>query len=759
MDKQELSWKALNRLDRQLFLVQRDLKKLRKKQKVQYQGRDMTLPDASRSDVSGYMPAAEHSSSVSGKPLHEYYVSQLKNVDAKAFGFPDKCPDWFERYRSSILVPLGKIYNQFVDGGKPLFNTVNAFGRNYNDMIIALMNLEKACETGAFSEEQKGIIAGWLDDVFGTFPVNWRHLPLVVSPDVKGWKLKKADKDLKPALDANYDDYLKKIGRIAFVPPWMNKKVYGEDLGSIYFTYYNVRNDNVAPTRKGESLTATDLYKKNDGLYNWLVAFQDKEEAIKSSDLSEFEYECMKYRLSTVDEEIADIKRLQPKHKFKWTGLKSSDGLPVTAGKRSRSSNSGLEDHGQSFEPVNKQKRIEGSEVGSASREWAAQLPGSSQSLREFKSSGISDAPDLLCVNGTTLSTLGLTDESDLQKVRGEASSGGRKVLKRTGHYEVSGAQLMLIIESVLMNMLQPEEGEPDKSSRRIQLKEVSECLDHLSMCLHRHRESRNEVIAGGGEFKVLKKAIDEIGHCQKAEAELERLRELISHCDENDFSGQLKRYLEDDRSLKSHSYIEAVFSPELRPDNWLDPSLPPEPKALKIGQERLLALSDGLRQHLPEASVGGIQINHHLAVRLLVKELPSLLDKCSKQVSGRDKPSAEKDLDFMVYLIEHLNSLNYEQHLRRQQFPYETEMLKDTNSGGKGPALSDDQQTWRHVHILLPLKKPLESFIEEFRGASERKLRGETAVGEEFIEEIKRVISPLEEYFVESDTAPSQES
>ncbi|UYM14975.1 hypothetical protein [Endozoicomonas euniceicola] len=290
------------------------------KQEVSYQGRSMKP-----ANVSNNASLAEGSTSVSRILLHEYHVSQLKDVKAATCELPDECPDWFEPYRKSVFEPLCKINNQFVRGGVSLFNTINAFSPRYNDMIVALMKLEKASQAGAFDDEQKRAITGWLDDVFELFPVGWRELPLVVSPEVAKWKLREEDKELKPVLEANYDEYLNKIGRKAFVPPWMNRDVNEQDLGSVYFAYYNIRNENVACDESGASLTAAGLYDKDEALYDWLVAFQDEENTRRVSGLTELEYNSVKHRLSTVDKGIARIEELKPENKFKWDYLQPQE--------------------------------------------------------------------------------------------------------------------------------------------------------------------------------------------------------------------------------------------------------------------------------------------------------------------------------------------------------------------------------------------------------------------------------------------------
>ena len=374
------------------------------KQEVQYQGRSMKL-----ANVSNNASLAEGSPSVSRKPLHEYCVSQLKDVEAVKCELPEKCPDWFEPYRKSVFEPLCKIYNQFVDGKDPMFNTINAFSRNYNDMIISLMKLEKASQAGAFNDEQKSSIAGWLDDVFELFPVNWRELPLVVSPDVAKWKLREEDKKLERTLKANYDEYLKKVNREAFVPSWMSKYVAGVDLGKAYFAYHSIRNEGVNSAKPRISLTAADLYKKDEVFNNWLVDFQDEENVVQKPGFTKLEYLSMRHRFSTVDEGIARIETLQASHKFRWTDLKRSvvpamaEGLPdgnkdrrvsrsdssgscrseisvalslthpdydylrsdngklIAVRKRSRSSSFDQEGCEQSFEPACKQQTVESS--------------------------------------------------------------------------------------------------------------------------------------------------------------------------------------------------------------------------------------------------------------------------------------------------------------------------------------------------------------------------------------------------------------
>ena len=105
----------------------------------------------------------------------------------------------------------------------------------------------------------------------------------------------------------------------------MNRDVNEQDLGSVYFAYYNIRNENVALDESDASITAAGLYDKDEALYDWLVAFQDEENIRRVSGLTELEYNSVKHRLSTVDKDIARIEELKPENTFKWNYLQPQE--------------------------------------------------------------------------------------------------------------------------------------------------------------------------------------------------------------------------------------------------------------------------------------------------------------------------------------------------------------------------------------------------------------------------------------------------
>ncbi|WP_145912661.1 hypothetical protein [Endozoicomonas montiporae] len=712
-------------------------------------------------------------------------------------------------------MPIGNFYNQSrkTTTNPAFLNTANAFSPTYNNVVIALMKLQVACEENAFTAEQKSIIAGWLDDAFEYFPVGWRELPLALSPDVKRWKIKACDKCFEPRLKSNRERYMQETKREQFIPPWMNKEVNGLDLGDVYLTYYSLRNSTI---REGEPITAKGLSEREPGLNDWLVAFKHEEYICQESDISEVSYNSMSHRLSLVDKEIAAITtpvevdkeevktiELQPQHKFSWTGLEvlADSGTPevessqeagsrfsrsdssrsiglncsvklsryhedyryITVGgllkavrKRSRLPTpdkvSGQED-GKTLSPQPEQKRqkVQLDEMPSTSGEvlplsFLPECSGPVQEAFDFKIQ-----PGFFSVKGLTLMGLGLGSESDLYRKAGDLNFVGKTAIKYNKDYQVSGAGLMQVLELTLNNMTQPESSTYDKDGWKVQLEHVQCCLEVLKKGLEDYCKILSNVFRDGVSPEALEVRTNQMCHAQEAVLELDRLAAVISSCQAGGDVALIKDYLNSERTPGMHEHIKAVFDTELRQSNWFMPLQPSAPKLLNVDSEQSQLFSESLRQKLPQSEQKEALIDHFAAVRLLVKELPGVMKKCSQKDHEQGQQSALNDLLFMGRLVDYLKDLNHLHYLSTQQFPELSEADATSKTAYEGQSLADDQVVWRHVHVLLSIKDTLNSFTQKFFNDAGEYRNTRKGIGNNEIGKIKKVTNMLDNQLVGS--------
>ena len=240
------------------------------------------------------------------KGLSEYCVSQFAPGRAKKAKWPDHCPQWLAGYKDSVFTPLANINKLKKEGqNKAFLELANGNSPLYNDLVVALLTLEEASAQAVISPNQQQVMAGMLDCVLEGFPHNWRRLPLVINSDVPGWSLPECSGHLAEKLESNEASYLTTLEVDSFVPCWHCKTVNGMELSQAYLLYDNLRK---MPIVDGlQPVTADELFEQNPSLYQWLVAFRNRDKILSEGVISDVEYDAVVQILESTDKEIADF--------------------------------------------------------------------------------------------------------------------------------------------------------------------------------------------------------------------------------------------------------------------------------------------------------------------------------------------------------------------------------------------------------------------------------------------------------------------
>ena len=284
-------------------------------------------------EAAKYFSSAGSAPAIPARKLPEYRIAKAADNQ-----LPDTCPEWFKEYEGSIFQPLAKVYNLLVGRRSSQLKLINGTSRLYNQLITALLLLDKVCLDERLSKENQQEVAGWLDDMLEGFPESWRDLPLVTNPDVKDSKMPKDYAHMDSELDSNRKAYLEEIGKESFVPRWLcHQVVNGFDLGEIYINYYNMRNENISQEEGGASLTAEEFFAKDPVLYDWLVMFRNKEKILQNFEISDIQYDSMVDMFTGVDAPITRFRWLENDCKFKWIDLAEKEGMDQRWGEESGS--------------------------------------------------------------------------------------------------------------------------------------------------------------------------------------------------------------------------------------------------------------------------------------------------------------------------------------------------------------------------------------------------------------------------------------
>ena len=364
------------------------------------------------------------------------------------------------------------------------------------------------------------------------------------------------------------------------------------------------------------------------------------------------------------------------------------------------------------LEPARKRQKVDSESEGVSFTpvETRPQVSAVASSGNALKKVEYQKEPDLISVDGTALIELGFTRETETCSELSAFSSSvkvGDTAIDPQKTYKLNGAQLFEVLESVLKNMIQPEATLADDEKLSL-LKGVEKHLGLLSeglvgYCLVLSNEAQK---AGGLEAPVDVKC--QSLHCTNALLEIARLLNVVEDCRSGAADTQLREYFGDARNQRMHEHIKAVFSSELRPDNWLRPLQSEGPKPFCISQEQWEGLSGDLQQCLSAITDKGARFDHVVTVKLLVEVLPGMLGKYSRQTSQEKRELVKRELTFWLELVDYLQSLNCRQHLSEQHYPNLDRLVVGSKTAYEGQTLSDDQVIWRHVLALLPLRKHL---------------------------------------------------
>lgn len=340
-------------------------------------------------------------------------------------------------------------------------------------------------------------------------------------------------------------------------------------------------------------------------------------------------------------------------------------------------------------------------------------------------------------VPGEVLRGVGLAGENDLVQPHGQRSADPGSIIKHDQLYTIGGAQLAMVIENVLVNLISPEHEELDRSDIRHRLSRVDECLKGLiqqlnNIQLHYDRfadDLSQKSQMSDAEEMTYKQVMERTMICQAAAGDLRRLHKQVSDVrkvavdgveleEENDsedeVSHSLKAFVKGHTSWNSFENIKRAF--DYKYHQPVSDKMP-YPDPILLGDDVLPSWCN--KSHLPcDPEVEeAYRIDHKEAIKLLANCLPRLVRQYSHSTNVWSTEAARRELGAMVHLLEYLESLNCVRRMQQDCVsaqPYHFSQDEEGCDIYVPDKLPEEHVLLRQALALQGIKAPLEKLIQK---------------------------------------------